>query len=95
MNPELLRQCEAAMEKDIAEMTDEEKEHFIKLLPLITSCYRKGGKMRGVLLLSDETQGAMVTINCDNFEAMGVIHTVAPIMQERTMQNMPTPEFMN
>jgi hypothetical protein len=51
--------------------------------------------MRGVLLLSDETQGAMVTINCDNFEAMGVIHTVAPIMQERTMQNMPTPEFMN
>lgn len=76
MNPELLRQCEAALEKDIAEMTDEEKEHFIQLL-------------------SDETQGAMVTINCDNFEAMGVIHTVAPIMQERTMQNMPTPEFMN
>ena len=58
------------LEQRVAEMSDEEQEHFKLLITKLVMCYGRG-RAQGVVVLgrADDQAVSLVSLNCDEMEA--------------------------
>lgn len=78
MNPQLIDACVQALEDDAKHMSEDKREAFVALLPLLSKIYRNDSKVRGVMVLADEEGQTIVRMNADEFEANGLLHSAIP-----------------
>lgn len=96
MNTELMDACVASLEEDAAAMSQDRRDAFVALLPLLSKLYRDDATMRAVLVMADEEGQTIVRINANEYEANGLLHNALPFHEELLKASVPpTPRSMN
>lgn len=95
MHPTLAKKYALAIEDDVANMTQENRDKLTALIPQISALYRGDATRRGVLIVADEVGQTVYHINADEFEAYGMIHEALPMHDRLLRRDQPTNGRLN
>lgn len=77
-------------------LSPEKREHMRIVVKSLMECYLRED-MRAILVLSEDSNpfGELLTINCNDMEAMGMLQKVSEVMLDVTMADAPEQGMMN
>jgi len=95
MHPTLAKKYARAIEDDVANMSQENRDKLTALIPQISQLYRSDSTRRGVLIVADDMGQTVFHINADEFEAYGMIHEALPMHDKLLRQDQPDTGLFN
>jgi hypothetical protein len=84
------------LEQRVAEMSDEEQEHFKMLIQKLVMCYGKGEAQAVVVLgRAEDAIAGVVTLNCTNMEASQLMLAANDFFGFLNLRDAPAKEMFN
>ncbi len=77
-------------------LTPERREHMRIVVKALIECYLRDD-VRALVVMSEDDNpfGELMTINCNDMEAMGMLQKVSEVMLDVTTRDAPPKEMMN
>ena len=87
---------EKELERRVAEMTDEEQEHFKECIMRIAMCYGKDA-LRGVLIVNGhlEDVSEVIQFNCNDMDAFEILNSATNYFNFLNVKDAPPKEQFN
>lgn len=77
-------------------LSPERREHMRIVVKSLMECYLRDDVRAIVVVSEDENPfGELLTINCNDMEAMGLLQKVSEVMLDVTTRDAPPKEMMN
>ena len=86
---------EQTLEARLALMSDEEKAHFKQVILELVKCYGLDARQAVILFNGSETLGGVVTLNCNEMEAAGLLLEANEFLGYLNIMDAPPREAFN
>jgi hypothetical protein len=86
---------EQNLEERLALMSDAEKAHFKQVILELVKCYGLDARQAVILFNGSETLGGVVTLNCNEMEAAGLLLEANEFLGYLNIMDAPPREAFN
>lgn len=83
------------MLKRLTDLPAEQQEHFKTVVRLLATCYEKEACVSGVVLIRNNQNVALVSINANDMDATEMVLKASEVLQAAVQEEAPPRELFN
>lgn len=79
----------------LAELPQEQQEHFKTVVRLLATCYEQDSTVSGVFIVRNQQNVALISINANDLTTTEMVLRASEVLQENVCEDAPPRELFN